>query len=1002
MQQYFFWNRWTSNFRNFYYFLLALLVFSFGYYAYNYFYGEEMVFDWIVTNSLELFGIKVDSVRSGLLEIPIVANNYLITQAFQGTNIQISPTNAFIFLGLLVFPIMCLLAVVTFFKNYWYFVGITAFLLILMSFRLEQLILFDRTDKSALTIVLVLFVPLSYYFRSIKSEIGFFQRLAAFMLIAIGFGLIVHFFSGVEEPFLYLANYGIAAPVIITVIFIFIVSFQVIQAFLFLITDSNTEGSKSSLTHFLTVSIVYLLAVALAYFKNRQAIDWDLYFIDPFILLIISAIIGIWGFWKRADIFQHVLPFHPSGAILYASLAIICFTTIGYFFGTANDPIIETFEDTILMLHLGMGIGFFLYVLSNFLPLLKENLKVSRVVFKHRNMPFFTAQLAGFIIALALFLKTDQLVLNQAIAGYYNGVGDLAVREQSDFLAEQYYTYSGQYGFKNHHSNYALAGLAIKKKKRTEAIFYQAAVSKNPTPYAYANLGNVFLQKERFFDGLFALNNGVKDFPENGPLNNNLGLLYGKTKVVDSALYHFDIASHDLISRPVALANGVAISVKKGVYSQSDSAIQVQTEKPDLPLRSNQLVGLSSLGGKLSPKKRINFRDSLLNQNEFAYLYNATINGIGIPDTSVISAVDTSVSYTGNYLYHDALNYAKALKLYSIGKISQAYYLLDEMQYRIRSKAGDYNHLMGLWALENRKYQLAVDYFDKADSLGYKPARVHEALALAELGKHEQAKNILNDTAKAYQEIIAQNRAILDLIPSWNKIDWDTFSELTDDAKFNALHFSRRILSDAEIERGISMISNPYIKFRTFNGWVRHKQRIGDIEKAAEIIANNENTSIDKWTEIWQLYYEGKIEEASMRMNLSSSIISDDILYGNFIRAKYLEEEGDTMAAMKMYKKIALDNPFFEEGVIEGAAAWSDQNAFLAYDMLQKALRANPYSVNITKVFALQALVTGLDEYGEDARSSLANMVSRAEFEAFDKKYQALQQRLSLEKEQWD
>src|SRR5690606_11431264 len=112
---------------------------------------------------------------------------------------------------------------------------------------------------------------------------------------------------------------------------------------------------------------------------------------------------------------------------------------MGYFFATSNDPAIEAFEDIILFTHLGYGVVFFIYVLANFFTLLYQNQRVFKVVYKPTRMPYFTAQLAGFIAALAFFFQSGQASLKQARSGFYNAKADYFYHTGAKELAKQYY-----------------------------------------------------------------------------------------------------------------------------------------------------------------------------------------------------------------------------------------------------------------------------------------------------------------------------------------------------------------------------------------------------------------------------------------------------------------------------------------------------------------------------------------------------------------------------------
>jgi hypothetical protein len=127
----------------------------------------------------------------------------------------------------------------------------------------------------------------------------------------------------------------------------------------------RSEGSSPQVSqrrtlgfnNFLIVSFLYLINLALIWLKNTRSIDWDILAISPFVLYLTSVMLGIWGF-RRLIQQQEAVSFRDSGAYLYAGLALVTTLTMAYAFVTANDPLVELFEDVIVYTHLAMGLVF--------------------------------------------------------------------------------------------------------------------------------------------------------------------------------------------------------------------------------------------------------------------------------------------------------------------------------------------------------------------------------------------------------------------------------------------------------------------------------------------------------------------------------------------------------------------------------------------------------------------------------------------------------------------
>ena len=91
---------------------------------------------------------------------------------------------------------------------------------------------------------------------------------------------------------------------------------------------------------------------------------------------------------------------------------------------------------------------------------------------------------------------------------------------------------SNGYDGRNFRSYYSLGGMALERDNRVAAkIFFEDAVQKVKSPYGYANISDLFLKDDKYFEAIFALQEGIGNAPESGELYNNLALLYNKTDI---------------------------------------------------------------------------------------------------------------------------------------------------------------------------------------------------------------------------------------------------------------------------------------------------------------------------------------------------------------------------------------------------------------------------------------------------------------------------------------
>ena len=84
---------------------------------------------------------------------------------------------------------------------------------------------------------------------------------------------------------------------------------------------------------------------------NLVVIEWNFIYINLYLLLTISALLGLWGFSQRESMYRNIFPFAPYGAYFFLCLGAICFATTGNLLSNANDPALKIIRDGIIFSH---------------------------------------------------------------------------------------------------------------------------------------------------------------------------------------------------------------------------------------------------------------------------------------------------------------------------------------------------------------------------------------------------------------------------------------------------------------------------------------------------------------------------------------------------------------------------------------------------------------------------------------------------------------------------
>ncbi len=555
-----FWNNFQKPTRNLYLFSLIILSISLIIFGLAYFRGLENVVHWDVLSELGEVPIILDQFKVGDETLSIPSKTFTITEQFVASPMAINTLGNYLFLGFFTIGFLLILSALSALKRFWYLIFMGSIILLIVTFNLG--LVFNVLGNYINVLAIILYVGTSYFFHAFRPDIDIFKRFLTFFFITVLVAVCIQYFSKVNTPFLLLSSYRTSGAMLLSIGFIFIISYEIINGFLIISTSS--KGSQQ-LFNFLIISFIYLTNVLLVFLYNNKIIDWNMIYLSPFLLLVISTILGIWGFRQRRNLSVEILDFEESGAFIYIGLGIITFATVALGFTTANDPMTEVFEDAITYSHLAMGVMFIVYVLLNFSTLFKDGLEVHKVVFKPYKYQLWFFRITALIMISGLLLTKDFFPVNQFSAAYYNALGDYYTHAKDYRVAESEYKFAAAHEPRNHKTNYALASLSLTQgDNETAGVYFRKASAKNPSPFDYEGLSRSLSDGDQFFNAIFVLKEGVQKFPKSGELQNNLAYLYNKSKLPDSTVIYYEMAIKNAKKTEVPASNLLAFWATNG------------------------------------------------------------------------------------------------------------------------------------------------------------------------------------------------------------------------------------------------------------------------------------------------------------------------------------------------------------------------------------------------------------------------------------------------------
>lgn len=969
-----FWNQWVKDYRYLWYALASCFVITMAFMWYSYFRGPDATYHWQKLQEQKVLNTTVHNFRLGPFEIDVPAESYVVLEYLNGSQAVPNTASSYFYLIVTAIVLTVLITLITTAERLWYYAGMGLFIVLIVTLQFETLGIFGWYYDWAPAIPILLYTIPAFYFNRFNTTVPLVTRLITFASITIGLGILIYFFAWEVLPFYHLVITSFPATLILSVIFMIMVAHEIYASFIYIVS----QGGSKSLQHFLILFAVYFANVVLTLFHEVGLVTFDFVYINLFLLLSVSAILGIWGFGRRESQYENVVQFYPYGALMFLALGALCFTTIGHNVSNANDPAVVLFRHGIIITHAGYGLAFFLYILSNFGQILADNGPVYKVLYNPRRMPYFTYRLAGFVAVIATMIATDwkQYVYN-SFSGFYNYAGDFHRMAGNDEFARTYYRKSSTQAFQNHRSNYTLALMSANGYDFEKAHdFMEAANGKRPTQYSLTNAGNLFMREGNVRGAIDEYKKNIIRDPDLAAALNNIGVGYIKLRNYDSALVYLSRARETSLTKTSAETNFFALAALETIPIDADS-IYKSFNNPSTATLSNVYALAALLGSKIE-----NDSDPLaetdLNLYSATLLNNYIIRHAKDVDTTFTNRAYAIASDSLNAGFSEALKASLAFAFYHQGNVSKALEILAEQVYLSQSYQGKFNYTMGLWALEQGNPELAASYFSFADTYDYKDAPFYHAIAITETGHIPQAlmawDSVLSRGDRDQKAIAANIKRIL-------SVSTTEAINLPDGEKYQFLRYRVPVTDSLQFNRIVSTFSNDNYKAQSFLDYSQKYYKYGYLIPAIRYyqkISGLQLTDKKLYNDI--RYFELKLLASRREVRSLANQINEGLEFGNdrFLEKIYYtalinEASGDSANAVRNYKVLARYNPYFEDGIIAASifAKQANPRSFDAYNILADAIQVNGNSIRLLEAYYREALDMGLDEFAASSGQRL-------------------------------
>lgn len=981
------------------YLLMVLGVAALGLAIYHYYTGSARVMPW--QPAADLYPVSATLARFTDLfqtfRVPVTA--FLVSERFDVGLPVIRPELAVIYLGILALALIVYFTIVSTFARVPYIIAMTLVMLFLATFNFDLLRVTKENAQFFLILVLGVVVVSSYSFQAFFTRASLWVRFLVFGVLVAGLAAFMAERSQYTPVLsaMQVIHYSSLGAFIATCLFIFLVAFENIHALLWINTQGPSPQRRFGLWHFILIGLLYLVNLFLLYLKNADIVQLDFYYVDAFIILLLSTIAGYWGWQRREGQYQPYFSFANGASYLYLVLAINCFLNIGYAFATANTPLISAFTDVIVYTHLAYGFMFFLYILLNFYKLIQQRLAVYKVVFDPKQIPFFTVYIMGLLLLISLIFRSTFSIPNKAQAGHYNYLGDFYKAAGTPLLAERFYTEGTVFSHHNLKSTYALAGIYRERTyENAEINLLKDALAGQPNEKIYARMAATQTDKKDFFNHLFLLNQGLRAFPQSAALLNNKALLYETTTLSDSTDYFYNQALgnagnfQDLIK-----SNLLGYHIKTGNPQQALQLMQQSKEPSTYPAWVSNVTLLNLLQEKPAVQTEVpNLPAKILMLEQFALFYHYTLQHIDRANTATIKQITRYLAQPDNAPYFENLTLLKALAEYHAGQVKEARNTLENQALVSEGAAGFYYYLIGSWLLEQKLYPVAASYLNKARNANMPEAELPYLYALA----HTLDKNTALTGALKAAEELKEPAAKAQATFLANVLNLTNESVLTasDSAKAAFLILYQPELTTPEFEKITNAVQAGTLKIAAQRELAAHYIKTGNVAAANQIIqaaltaaAGNKNLLSDlNILRADLLVKQGKAAELQKllpNLTFQPSDSKNPLFYQAFAA-----EKSNPKLAGSYYNRITQTLIYREDALLAAANYFSrvQKNDNKAYDVLLAGIKYNPFSAVLYKAYIFTSIKLGFIDFAETAAEELKSLLNPAENTLFRTAYE--------------
>jgi hypothetical protein len=541
---------------------------------------------------LDRITIPFDWVQIGPISFPINIDNYLVFQEFHAFASPSQTQESYLFFGLVFLISVSFLAMLTEFKKLAIVAGGIGWIVLLTLCNLNGLNIGGASANIPLIIVLIGTLGPVILIHIWGQNLSFILKWIA---VGVSFGisiLILSKLSPITSPIIYISEYFTVLALGLAIAWIFWNGHSFVSGIYILLARVNKNvGVKISL-QIAIISLGYLVVLFLLFMEMTGDLVTPFFGFSPLLLLIPIGVLG----WVSLDSKIKQTPNLAASGNILKMLHLLGFGLVFWLCWkliiSGNQPGEEFLKHLFLYSQIGFSLFFIVYLFSNFLSIMDSGKPIDEILYKPYSLPYYHLRIGGLMAILVLTIYAEGIIAVQLNALTNNILGDYYYQTDQKLEASILYENSWAKYRKNHKAKHLTAQLLFQLNQPTLAKEHlEESFAEYPQVDNIILLSNRLHRENKIFESIFYLENGLKIFPKEPHLTNNLALFYIKVNKSEEAL---QILEESSINQEILTTNLLALKTKLGVKSENETIPNDLIGQINLLAKNNALANFSS------------------------------------------------------------------------------------------------------------------------------------------------------------------------------------------------------------------------------------------------------------------------------------------------------------------------------------------------------------------------------------------------------------------------